>query len=101
MTVTGRLENGVVTNHVVNWLSPMKERVTIVTGERGAFVADTGTADLTFYANGVIPTEWEAVSAFRGVSEETSRGTPSPSASRSASSTRRSATRCWDCATTS
>ncbi|MGN6238465.1 MAG: Gfo/Idh/MocA family oxidoreductase [Cellulosimicrobium cellulans] len=69
VTATGRLENGVVTNHVVNWLSPMKERVTIVTGERGAFVADTGTADLTFYANGVIPTEWEAVSAFRGVSE--------------------------------
>lgn len=66
---TGRLENGVMTSHVVNWLSPIKERVTIVTGERGAFIADTGTADLTFYANGVIPTEWEAVSAFRGVSE--------------------------------
>ena len=39
---TGRLANGVVVNHVVNWLSPMKERVTVVTGERGAFVADTG-----------------------------------------------------------
>jgi predicted dehydrogenase len=66
---TGRLENGVIVNHTVNWLSPMKERVTIVTGERGAFVADTMTGDLTFFANGVIPTEWDAVITFRGVAE--------------------------------
>src|SRR5690606_17138096 len=46
-----------------------KERVTIVTGEKGAFVADTATSDLTFYANGTIPVEWESVSSFRGVSE--------------------------------
>ena len=44
-----------MTNHLVNWLSPMKERVTVITGEKGAFVADTLTADLTFYANGVDP----------------------------------------------
>src|SRR5690606_30724827 len=37
--------------------------------EKGAFVADTGTGDLTFYANGTIPLEWESVSSFRGVSE--------------------------------
>ena len=43
-----------MTNHLVNWLSPLKERVTVVTGERGAFVADTLTADLTFYANGTV-----------------------------------------------
>ena len=47
----------------------MKERVTIVTGEFGAFVADTSTGDLTFFRNGTVATEWEAVSAFRGVSE--------------------------------
>ena len=41
----------------------------MVTGERGCFVADTLTADLTFYANGAIDTEWEALRAFRGVSE--------------------------------
>ena len=46
--------DGTVTNHLVNWLSPLKERVTIVTGERGTFVADTLTADLTFYANGEV-----------------------------------------------
>ena len=69
ITATGRLSNGTIVNHLVNWLSPMKERVTIVTGEKGAFVADTSTADLTFYANGTIPLEWESVSSFRGVSE--------------------------------
>ncbi len=47
----------------------MKERVTVVTGERGSFVADTLTADLTFFANGVIPTEWDAIAKFRGVAE--------------------------------
>lgn len=66
---SGRLANGVIVNHIVNWLSPMKERVTIATGEAGALIADTGTGDLTFYANGTFPLEWESVTAFRGVSE--------------------------------
>lgn len=66
---SGRLANGVIVNHIVNWLSPMKERITIATGEAGALVADTGTGDLTFYANGTFPLEWESVTAFRGVSE--------------------------------
>lgn len=69
VTASCQLENGVITSHLVNWLSPMKERLTVVTGEKGAFVADTLTADLTFYENGTINTEWEAVSNFRGVSE--------------------------------
>jgi predicted dehydrogenase len=69
VAVVGQLSDGTVTSHLVNWLSPMKERVTIVTGERGAFVADTLTADLTYYANGLVETSWEAISAFRGVSE--------------------------------
>ncbi|GAA1926665.1 Gfo/Idh/MocA family oxidoreductase [Microbacterium aoyamense] len=69
IAMTGRLANGVIVNHLVNWLSPMKERVTIVTGEKGAFVADTSTGDLTFYANGTVAVEWESMSVFRGVSE--------------------------------
>ncbi|GLK01560.1 dehydrogenase [Microbacterium keratanolyticum] len=69
ITISGRLASGIVVNNIVNWLSPMKERLTVVTGERGAFVADTSTGDLTFYANGTIPLEWESVSSFRGVSE--------------------------------
>jgi len=69
VAVVGQLTDGTVTSHLVNWLSPMKERVTIVTGERGAFVADTLTADLTFHANGLIPTTWDEIASFRGVSE--------------------------------
>jgi UDP-N-acetylglucosamine 3-dehydrogenase len=56
-------------NHLVNWLSPFKERSTVITGARGSFIADTLTADLTFYANGATSTEWEALRAFRGVAE--------------------------------
>ena len=69
VAAVGMLSNGTVTNHLVNWLTPFKERVTIVTGERGCFVADTLTADLSFHANGSEPMEWEAMRAFRGVSE--------------------------------
>ncbi len=69
IAVTGLLANGAVTNHLVNWLSPLKERVTIVTGESGCFIADTLTADLTFCANGVVATEWSTISNFRGVTE--------------------------------
>lgn len=69
VTVLGELDSGVIANHLVNWLSPLKERVSIVTGEKGCFVADTLTADLTFFANGSTRTEWDAISVFRGVSE--------------------------------
>ncbi|HEU4945775.1 MAG TPA: Gfo/Idh/MocA family oxidoreductase [Kribbella sp.] len=69
VAVTGRLTDGTVTSHLVNWLSPMKERVTVVTGDRGAFIADTLHADLTFNANGSVPTAWDDVAHFRGVSE--------------------------------
>ena len=65
----GALEGGIVTSHLINWLSPMKERVTVITGERGAFVADTLTADLTFYGNGKVASEWGEMARFRGVSE--------------------------------
>lgn len=68
VAITGQLADGTVTNHLVNWLSPMKERLTVITGEKGAFVADTLTADLTFHENGVIPTEG-ALARFRGVTE--------------------------------
>lgn len=69
VAVVGNLEDGTIVSHLVNWLSPLKERYTAVTGERGCLVADTLTADLTFYANGAVASEWEAVRAFRGVAE--------------------------------
>jgi len=69
VSAVGVLDSGVVATHLVNWLSPFKERVTVLTGERGSFVADTLTADLTFYENGTQPSQWTAMSVFRGVSE--------------------------------
>ena len=69
VSITGQLADGTVTNHLVNWLSPMKERVTVITGEKGALVADTLTADLTFFENGLVPTQWSEVARFRGVTE--------------------------------
>ena len=69
VAVVGTLADGTITSHLVNWLSPLKERVTILTGEKGAFVADTLTADLTFYANGTVASQWDEIAQFRGVSE--------------------------------
>lgn len=69
ISVTGRLSNGVMVNHLVNWLSPMKERVVIVTGDKGSFVADTLTGDLTLHENGAFAVEWESFASFRGVTE--------------------------------
>jgi UDP-N-acetylglucosamine 3-dehydrogenase len=69
VSATGKLTGGPIVNHLVNWLSPFKERFTMVTGTRGSFVADTLTADLTFHANGATDLTWEALSAFRGVAE--------------------------------
>ena len=69
VTVVGTLTDGTIASHTVNWLSPFKERRTIITGERGAFVADTLTADLTFYANGSVQSDWSDIALFRGMSE--------------------------------
>lgn len=69
LVAIGRLSTGVIVNHVVNWLSARKIRQTTVIGEKGVFVADTLTADLTFYENGSVETTWQPVQNFRGVSE--------------------------------
>ena len=69
VAVVATLDGGTIANHLVNWLSPLKERLTILTGEKGSFVVDTLTADLTYYSNGNVTSDWDAVSRFRGVSE--------------------------------
>jgi len=69
MLTTGVMSDGVLVNHVVNWLSPMKERVVTVTGEHGTFVANTVHGDLTLYRNAVEPVGWDSVANFRGVRE--------------------------------
>ncbi len=69
VAVVGHLSAGTITNHLVNWVSPFKERVTVITGTKGAFVADTLTADLSFYANGQVEQPWDGIANFRGVTE--------------------------------
>jgi len=69
LTVVGQLRNGVVVNHVINWLSPKKERRTLVTGTRGVFQIDTLSSDLIFYENGSVPNEWNQVAQFRGITQ--------------------------------
>lgn len=69
VSAVAELENGAVVTHLVNWLSPLKERVTMVTGEHGCLIADTLTADLTHYENGSEPSQWDRLATFRGVSE--------------------------------
>jgi len=68
VVAVGTLSGGTITSHVVNWLTPSKERVTVITGENGVLVADTLTADLTYYENGRIQVDWDP-GEFRGVSE--------------------------------
>lgn len=69
VSVVAELTSGLVVTHLVNWLSPFKERMTVVTGDKGSLVADTLTADLTLYKNGSQQMEWDRVAAFRGVVE--------------------------------
>ena len=69
ISVSGLLEDSIVVSHLVNWLSPLKERKIIVTGEKGTFVADTLRADLTFYENGKIEISQSELAHFRGVTQ--------------------------------
>jgi predicted dehydrogenase len=70
----GELENGVQYSHVVNWISPTKERVTSVLGENGLIVADTLTGKLSIYENGTSVNPWDESAvlqeAFEGAVQE-------------------------------
>jgi predicted dehydrogenase len=69
VSAVGKLKNGILVNHNVNWLSPLKERKTIITGEKGTFVADTLRSDLTFYENGNIMNTQREIAYFKGVTQ--------------------------------
>jgi predicted dehydrogenase len=58
ISAVAELSSGVVVTHLADWLSPFKERITTVTGELGCFVADTLTADLTFYQDAAQPSRY-------------------------------------------
>jgi UDP-N-acetylglucosamine 3-dehydrogenase len=69
VSINGKLQNQVVVNLLVNWLSPLKERSLVVTGEKGAFVVDTLNSDLTFYENGNHEVSQESYLHFKGVKQ--------------------------------
>ena len=71
LVAIGKLKSGVIVNHLVNWLSPFKERNVTIIGSNGALVADTLTSDLTLFENGMQKDSWDGVATFRGVSEGT------------------------------
>jgi predicted dehydrogenase len=69
ISCVGMLENGVLVSHNVNWVSPLKERKTIVTGEKGTFVIDSLRSDLTYYENGSILNTQREIAHFKGVTQ--------------------------------
>jgi predicted dehydrogenase len=69
VSVNGQLQNNVIVNLLVNWLSPLKERSITVTGEKGAFVVDTLNSDLTFYENGIHEVSQDTYLHFKGVKQ--------------------------------
>jgi predicted dehydrogenase len=69
ISCVGKLTNGILVSHNVNWLSPLKERKTIVTGEKGTFVVDTLRADLTYYENGSVLNTQREIAHFKGVTQ--------------------------------
>lgn len=69
IAITAQLRDMTVVNHIVNWLSPLKERKTVVTGEKGSFVVDTLTTELTFYSNGIHRISQPHLAHFKGVSQ--------------------------------
>jgi UDP-N-acetylglucosamine 3-dehydrogenase len=66
----GRLSDGTITNHQNNWISPLKERLIVVTGDLGGLVADTLTGELTYRASNSDIEDAEPL----GSSSETSSG---------------------------
>jgi predicted dehydrogenase len=69
VSVIGRLENGIIVNHNINWLSPLKERKVMVTGEKGTYVVDILRSDLTFYANGTSLVSQPVIAHFSGMTQ--------------------------------
>jgi UDP-N-acetylglucosamine 3-dehydrogenase len=65
----GALGDGTLVSHVVNWISPTKERVTTVLGEKGLLIADTLSGSLSFHENGTNQSNWDSFSQFKGISE--------------------------------
>lgn len=64
------LENGIVGDLNINWVTPTKIRELRVLGEKGMFIINYLTQDLSLYKNSeTFDNEWESLKILRGVSE--------------------------------
>jgi UDP-N-acetylglucosamine 3-dehydrogenase len=70
---TGRLNNGVLVSHSVNWISPKKVRSVNVLGEKGLLEIDLLKVDLTFFENGTVRSVWDQQVSSRGLAEGDTR----------------------------
>ena len=69
VSIVGRVHGGTIFASVVDRVTPTKVRRTRVVGEKGMLLADTLSADLTFYENAHVASEWERAQDLRGVAE--------------------------------
>jgi len=67
ISIVGSTDDGVVLTFEVNWLTPRKQRETVVLGENGMLLADTIAQDLFFFRNNWQEGTWLQV--LRGVDE--------------------------------
>jgi hypothetical protein len=65
----GRLDDGALVQHSVNWTTPTKVREVSVLGDKGMLVADALRVELRLFKNGELGSEWLAYENLRGVSE--------------------------------
>jgi UDP-N-acetylglucosamine 3-dehydrogenase len=66
---TMRFDNGMTGLLESNWISPTKVRQLTVTGDRGMFVVDYLTQDLTFFEHPTKANVWEPLAGLRGGGE--------------------------------
>lgn len=65
-----RFADGTIGLLELNWLTPKKIRELFVTGERGVYVVNYITQDLTFLENAdAVSSDWDTISLLRGISE--------------------------------
>lgn len=64
-----KFDSGVLGVLQVNWLTPTKIRELSVLGERGLFVANYLTQELTYYKNAKVELDWDSLRNLSGVTE--------------------------------
>jgi predicted dehydrogenase len=67
--ITAKLDSGIIVDHSVDWMTPVKVREVTVLGTVGMLSANLLTADLTFYGKGEYDIRWPQLAQLRGGAE--------------------------------